>query len=117
MHREIRLAREQCGIDLLGERALAVDLGQIPIHLSPVVFTATTSVRVRGWSAASSARTRATWASAMGESRETIRISSRADMPLTIARRIRASTTIPEAHLGCAGSMLTTSDGCASAIG
>lgn len=51
-----------------------------PSHLSPVVFTGTTSVRTPGCSTASSARTRSTWARAMGESRETIRINSGADM-------------------------------------
>lgn len=56
-------------------------LDRSPIHLSPVVFTGTTSVRVCGWTTASSARTRSTWARAMGESRETIRISSGTDMP------------------------------------
>ncbi|CAM5704325.1 hypothetical protein SGRIM128S_05097 [Streptomyces griseomycini] len=52
-----------------------------PSHLSPVVRTGTTSVRTPGRAAANSARTRSTWASAMGESRETIRISSGKDMP------------------------------------
>ena len=55
-------------------------LDRSPIHLSPVVFTGTTSVRTPGCRAANSARTRSTWASAMGESRETIRISSGTDM-------------------------------------
>ncbi len=52
-----------------------------PSHLSPVVFTGTTSVRTPGWRAANSARTRSTCARAMGESRETIRISSGTAMP------------------------------------
>ena len=43
-------------------------------------FTGTTSVRTPGCRAANSARTRSTWASAIGESRETMRISSGTDM-------------------------------------
>lgn len=58
-----------------------------PIHLSPVVLTGTTSVTMEGLWAASSARTRSTWAKAMGESRETMRISSGAGMTPTIDRR------------------------------
>jgi hypothetical protein len=55
-------------------------LERSPIHLSPVVLTGITTVWMSGWSTPSSARTRSTWARAMGESRETMRISSGADM-------------------------------------